>query len=194
MSETTTVQKEPVLSGYYIKRPTHIELFIKSPLAKKCFENNGTLEWRFGKIYKLSGYMMDILTNSQLDSLNHNETKLYSFNDYPNLAILRSVNIDTGVKISLRGIYEEFEYYDFKNQFIYRAKQVLKAISDYKKKPYKIKPDKTEIEKIRNRERRDGSGWMHMNYGLCSCKFNSRLMPIYVCDECGNTGVLAYDG
>ena len=184
-SSESHVSSHDIIDGYFIHRPTHIEINVKSPYLAKLMKNDKELVYTdFGMVYDI-----DFIDDSILyQSMNKNNNCFLTTNHNPNMTYLRSPKLAEGFKTKIRGIVFPEDLATYEHKFNSIINVLVKHLTKPKPKKVKSKCPKSILEQIKVGLIYDGYGWVH-NVN-CACLFDTFYQPYRLCVLCENDSVM----
>ncbi len=186
-SSESLLSSHNIIEGYFIQRPTHVEINVKSPYLAKLMENKSPIDLiysDFGMVYDV-----DFLEDNLLyQTMSKNNNVFLTSAHNANISYLRSPRLADGFKTKIRGIVFPEDLVTYEHKFNSLIPHLVKYLTKPKPKPIKSPYTKlTTINRIREGKIYDGYGWVHADN--CECMFNSSYQPISLCDKCDSFSV-----
>jgi len=185
-SKPKPISLKPIIDGYFIHRPTHVEINIKSPYLANLMKNDRDLVYTdFGMVYDV-----DFNDNMSLyNVLNKNNSVFLTSSHEPNITFLRSPKLEDGFKTKIKGIIFPEDLVTYEHKFNTVVNNLVTFLTKPKLKPLKHTGDRLQkLKSIRAGLIYDGYGWVHNS--TCSCEFGYQYQTISLCDICDSYGVL----
>ncbi len=179
-SNKSLLSSHDIIDGYFIHRPTHVEINVKSPYLANLMKNDKDLVYSdFGMVYDV-----DFLEDNLLyQSMNKNNSVFLTSNHNANISYLRSPKLADGFKTKIRGIIFPEDLVTYEHKFNSLITHLARFLTKPKPKIIKSKFNQvTTIGKIRAGAIYDGYGWVHDIH--CECLFNSLYQPYSLCERC----------
>ena len=184
-SESHVSSHKPIIEGYFIHRPTHVEINVKSPYLANLMKNDKDLVYSdFGMVYDVDFDEDQLL----YQSMNKNNNTFLTSNHNANISYLRSPKLHDGFKTKIRGIIFPEDLVTYEHKFNSLVAHLVRHLT--KPKPKKVTVTNSRlrtIRKIRAGSIYDGNGWVHATN--CACRFGSEYGVTMLCDKCNSYNV-----
>ncbi len=189
-SSESLLSSHDIIDGYFIHRPTHVEINVKSPYLANLMKNDKDLVYTdFGMVYDVAFNEDQLL----YQSMNKNNNVFLTSTHNANITYLRSPRLAEGMKTKIRGIIFPEDLVTYEHKFNSLITHLVRFLTKPKPKTVKSTYDGllTTEGRIRAGKIYDGYGWIHNIH--CECLFNSLYQPITLCDICDKYSVCLYE-
>ncbi len=186
-SSESLLSSHDIIDGYFIQRPTHVEINVKSPYLAELMKKKSPIDLvysDFGMVYDI-GFESDILL---YQTMSKNNNVFLTATHNANISYLRSPKLADGFKTKIRGIVFPEDLVTYEHKFNSLIPHLIKYLTKPKAKVTKSSYSlTTTISKIRAGKIYDGYGWVHADN--CSCIFDSLYKPVCLCNKCDHFSV-----